>query len=345
MNAVILIPSLNPNEQLKNVIQGCMDRGLNNVIVVNDGSAETYDAIFAEAESLGARVLRHEKNLGKGAALRTGIGQVSQLFPDAGSIVTADADGQHSSDDILRVAEAIEAQADGIVLGSRSFSKDTTPLRSRFGNSISAFLFLLMTGMHCTDTQTGLRGIAKTQFDLALRVPGERYDYEMNFLVEAARKKLPISFVPIQTIYFENNSGSHFRAVRDSALIYQRPLKYAAVAISSSVLDLGCFAALSSLVFAPSMKGIFAATAIARCISGVYNFRMNQVWCFNPKKRTIAQFGKYLVLFLSCIIVSSLLVNILKFLPISLTIVKALVDIFIFFINYQVQKRWVFADK
>lgn len=345
MKTVLLIPSLNPNEQLNKVIRGCMDRGIEHVVIVNDGSAQKFDPFFAEAEQLGAHVVRHEKNLGKGAALRTGIGEIRALFADAQSVVTADADGQHSPEDILRVAEKIAMQPNGIVLGSRSFSKKTTPLRSRFGNRISALLFFLMTGTKCEDTQTGLRGISREQFDLALETPGERYDYEMNFLSEVARKKLPITSVPIQTIYFENNSGSHFRAVRDSMLIYQQPLKYGTVAIGSSVLDLGLFALFSALFFGKDAAGIFAATAAARCISGVFNFKMNQIWSFHTKKRTAQQALKYLILFLCCMFTSGAAVTVLKNLPVPLPAVKLFVDVVLFLVNYQVQRRWVFVDK
>ncbi|MCC8123109.1 MAG: bifunctional glycosyltransferase family 2/GtrA family protein [Oscillospiraceae bacterium] len=345
MKTVVLIPALDPNEQLCKVVQGCINLGLTRIVVVNDGSTSDHDPLFATAEALGAHVLRHETNRGKGAALKTGIRGALAAFPDMNGIVTADADGQHAPADILCVAQALAQQSQGLVLGARDFPKGSTPSRSLMGNRISSWLFFLMTGMRCRDTQTGLRGIARAQLDLALDTPGERYEFEMNFLVEAARKKLPITMIPIQTIYFNKNAASHFRTIRDSALIYQRPLKYAAVALGSCVVDLGLFTLLSQVVFSRTSTYIWTATIIARCVSGLFNFRMNQIWSFQPKQRSVAQFWKYLVLFFSVMVVSGAVVSRLQFLPLPLTVVKVIVDVILFFLNYQVQRRWVFAEK
>ena len=344
MKAVVLIPSLNPNEQLCRVIEGCMALGLGRIVVVNDGSSAEYQPIFDAAAARGAQVLRHDKNRGKGAALRTGIQGAADFFPDAPGVVTADADGQHAPADILRVSEALGQKPLELVMGVRDFDQGNTPSRSRMGNRISAGLFYLMTRVRCQDTQTGLRGIPRDTFPLALETPGERYDYEMNLLVEIARRGQPILMLPIETIYFDNNSGSHFRAVRDSALIYQRPLKYLVTGLSSSILDLALFHLFTLLFFGSTTAGIWYATGLARCGSGLYNFKLNQIWSFQVKNRTMGQFWKYLLLFVAVMALSSAAVSLLKFIPIHLTILKALVDIVLFCMNYQIQRRWIFVD-
>ena len=127
-------------------------------------------------------------------------------------------------------------------------------------------------------------------------------------------------------------------------LIYQQPLKYLAVALSSFVIDLGLFAVLSGKVFVGSAAGIWFSNIAARCVSGLYNFRMNQTWCFQAKRRTMMQFVKYVVLFVCVMLVSSAAVSLLRVLPCPLTLTKAVVDTVLFFVNYQVQKRWIFAD-
>lgn len=345
MKAVLLVPALEPNERLCTFLEECMARGISRVVVINDGSSAASDAIFEKAKSLGAHVLVHEKNLGKGAALKTGIRGAMELFDDIDGIITADADGQHAPVDVHRIAQELQKQESGIVLGTREFSKESTPFRSRAGNGISALIFKLMTGMTCHDTQTGLRGISRPQLELALETPGSRYDYEMNFLVEAAQRKLPISQITIETIYFDNNSESHFRPVRDSALIYQRQLKYLAVALGSTLIDLFVFTLLSLLLASKTTAYIWIATVAARCISGFANFKLNQIWSFKVRKRTRIQFYKYLLLFVCVMAASSLFVNLLEFLPIQITIVKAAVDFLLFFVNYRVQRMWVFAEK
>jgi len=344
LKTVVLIPALNPNGHLLRTIEGCMALGLERILVVDDGSGEEYRAVFDQAQALGAQVLRHQVNRGKGAALKTGIRGAEERWPDTDGVVTADADGQHAPEDILRVARGLEGGAD-LVLGVRDFSGPEVPRKSRMGNAFSAAFFRLTTGVRCGDTQTGLRGIPGRMFAFALETPGERYDFEMNLLMETAKSRRRIEMLPIRTIYLDQNSASHFRVVRDSLLIYRRTIRYLLVAGGSCALDLGLFALLTATVFPTDRAGISWATVIARCASGLFNFKANQMWCFQVKKRTAAQAGKYLALFLCVMLASSQIVALLRRLPLPLTLTKAVVDVALFFFNYQIQSRWIFADR
>ncbi len=344
MKTVVLIPALNPDEQLIKVIRKCKEIGLKRFIVIDDGSASASIPVFEEAQSLGAYVFRHDVNKGKGAALKTGITHAADVFPDLDGIVTADADGQHTPSDILKIAQAVGDKGNGLILGIRDFAAAGVPARSRFGNRASELLFFLMTGVRCSDTQTGLRGIPKSMFTLASQTPGERYDFEMNFLTETARRKIPIRMLPIQTIYLEGNNSSHFRVIRDSALIYQRPLKYLVTALGSFALDICLFIIFSSHVFPNSPSGIRRANTLARCGSGLFNFKLNQAWSFKVKERRPVQFWKYLLLFISVMQVSSILVSLCSRLPLPLPLIKVAIDTILFFINYQVQRQWIFAE-
>ncbi len=343
MKTVVLIPTLDPDEQLITVIRKCKEIGLHRFVVIDDGSAPASLTIFEEAQSLGAHVFRHDVNRGKGAALKTGITHAAAVFPDLDGVVTADADGQHTPSDILKIAQAVGAEEKGLILGVRDLTAASVPARSRFGNQVSKILFFLMTGVHCSDTQTGLRGIPRSMFTLAEQTPGERYDYEMNFLTETARRKIPIRMLPIQTIYLEGNRSSHFRAIRDSALIYQRSLKYLVTALGSFVLDIALFAILSSCISPHSPAGIWWANTLARCGSGLFNFKLNQVWSFQVKERRMIQFWKYLLLFVCVMQVSSVLVSLCSRSPLPLTLTKVVIDTVLFFINYHVQRRWIFV--
>ncbi len=344
MKTVVLIPALNPDEKLVNVIRECKRMGLQRFVVIDDGSTPDFLTIFDEAKSLGARVFRHDVNRGKGAALKTGITYAATVFPDLDGVVTADADGQHEASDIFKVAQAVGAEENRLVLGIRDFAEASVPLRSRFGNRASEVLFFLMTGVRCSDTQTGLRGIPKSMFTLAEQTPGERYDFEMNFLTETARRKTPIYMLPIQTIYLDDNHSSHFRVIRDSLLIYQRPLKYLVTALGSFVLDIFLFVILSSGIFPNSPAGIWWANTFARCGSGFFNFKLNQVWSFQVKERRTVQFWKYLLLFISVMQVSSVFVSLCSRLPLPLPLIKAMVDTVLFFVNYYVQRHWIFVE-
>ena len=195
---------------------------IDGIVIVDDGGQEEYRALFDAAEAMGCRVVHHEVNRGKGAAIRTGIREAMECFGADVHVVTADADGQHLPKDILRVARAVldhnargDAAGPVLVLGVRDFSGRDVPARSRLGNRITAAFFRLSTGTSCGDTQTGLRGIPAALLPLSLETEGDRYEYEMNFLTEAVRKADLVQ-IPIETVYEEGNRSSGLGTVSHS---------------------------------------------------------------------------------------------------------------------------------
>ena len=191
-------------------------------VVVDDGSGAAHHDVLDRAAALGCTVLRHDTNRGKGAALKTGLRHLGSTA----DVVCADPDGQHHIADLLRVADRLR-ETGHLVLGVRHFEGDV-PLRSRIGNGLTRRLFRVATGRAVRDTQTGLRGYPAAMIDRLTRVPGERFEYEMNVLLDAARAGLPIEEVSIKTSYFDDNESSHFGSVSDSVRIY-RPLLRLAV--------------------------------------------------------------------------------------------------------------------
>ncbi len=193
--------------------------------------------------ALGATVLHHAQNRGKGAALRTGFAHVALVSPGS-SVVTADADGQHLPEDVVRVAAAVGdgtgvgSAGAGVVLGVRSFGGDDVPLRSRVGNRVSAVLVRAATGRALADTQTGLRGFAPHLLPWLLTVPGDRFEYELRVLLEAARRGVPVAQVPITTVYLEGNASSHFAPVRDSLRVYRPLALFLLSSLSAFAVDL-----------------------------------------------------------------------------------------------------------
>jgi len=176
-------------------------------------------------------VLSHGTNRGKGIALKTGFRHVAGTMPGHG-VVCADADGQHSVADILRVCEQTAATG-RMVLGVRRF-EGRMPLRSRVGNTVTQALFRAATGRPVRDTQSGLRGYPADLLDWLGAIPGERFDYEMNVLLYAARAGRPIDEITISTRYLADNASSHFGALTDSARIYLPLLRFAASSLPLS---------------------------------------------------------------------------------------------------------------
>jgi len=159
-NTVILIPSLEPDERLPVYARALKAKGFTRLVVVDDGSSEKYQPIFAEIDEMdGCTVLHHEVNKGKGVALKTGYAYIQKNLPDAVGVITADADGQHTVEDCWRLAEALCEGKDELYLGSRDFNLDHVPPKSRYGNKITSTVFRLLYGQWLPDTQTGLRAI------------------------------------------------------------------------------------------------------------------------------------------------------------------------------------------
>ena len=339
-NEIILIPALEPDDKLLKLIHGLQEYGFYRIVIVNDGSSSSYEHIFTSAMEAGCTVCTHDINLGKGAAIKTGILRSIEIYGHNSGIITVDADGQHLPADTARVSNLMTEYPDSLILGTRDFSKGNVPFRSRYGNKLTSFFFRLSTGVKCSDTQTGLRGIPASMLDTALETEGSRYEYEMNFLTKAA-KSVRIVSLPIQTIYENNNSGSHFRTIRDSARIYSKPLKFMTVSAVSAVIDFSLFYFLAMILALSPEYIIAVATIIARITSGTVNFALNKLWCFKSQSKTRVEAIKYLALFVSQMCLSAGLVTLLSML-INPVIAKVLVDITLFVISYHIQRDLIF---
>ena len=219
-DVAVVIPAWKPDASLIGLIGALVERGCRAIVLVDDGSGADYQPVFERTCLWPAvRMLRHKTNCGKGCALKTGLRAFLAELPAYTGAVTADADGQHTVDDIARVAAAAAIADRSLVLGARRFDPEM-PFRSRFGNVLTRHVFRSLTGTKLADTQTGLRGLPRAIVPELLALRGERYEYEMNVLAHWCRAHGAPVEVPIQTVYTEGNRSSHFHPVRDSAQIY-----------------------------------------------------------------------------------------------------------------------------
>jgi glycosyltransferase involved in cell wall biosynthesis len=229
---IVLAPVYQPGDHLLTLVDDLRETAPDlHVVVVDDGSRPACARVLDAAADLGCTVLRHPANRGKGAALKTGFRHIAEAYPGR-HVVCVDADGQHAVADILRVAGHART-TDRTVLGVRRFDGDV-PLRSRVGNAVTRMLFRAATGRGVQDTQTGLRAYPGSLLDWLQSVPGERFEYEMNALLHAARCGHPIDEVVIATTYHDDNASSHFGSITDSVRIYRPLLGFAAASLLSS---------------------------------------------------------------------------------------------------------------
>ena len=198
------------------------------VVVINDGSGREYDEIFDEIAKIdNVTYLKHEVNRGKGSALKTGLQYcVSELEPES-VLVTADCDGQHAPEDVVKVYEAALSHKDCLILGSRNFELGNIPPKSQMGNTMFRKAYRFFYGLNIYDTQTGLRGFTVSLAEELLLVRGDRFEYEMSVLIYAKKNRIEILEVPIQTIYPEDPKDhvTHYRPIKDSLEIFGVVLK------------------------------------------------------------------------------------------------------------------------
>ena len=352
----IVIPSYEPDERLIALLRDLDEKAMGPVIIVNDGSSEEYDPIFAEVESIitkrGGKFISYRPNRGKGRALKTAFSYIAENYPDALGCVTADSDGQHTLECINNIIDTLKAHPNNLILGVRQFDKKSIPWKSWFGNTLTIKVFSYVAGMKVIDTQSGLRGIPFKFMKELIDCKGERFEYEMQMLLECAGS-YNLTEVPIQTIYeSKENHQTHFKPIRDSLRIYKilgkKFLKFIFASLSSFVVDIILFH-LFVLVFKDSFPALYItiATVAARVISAVYNYLINYKFVFRSKASRTTSLTKYALLAIVQMSLSAALVSLTVFLlPNSWeTLVKTIVDTILFLVSYSVQQRFVFSSK
>ena len=332
----VLIPAYKPDERLITLVDELRAAGFTRIVVIDDGGGQAYRHIFDALDGK-ADVLVHEVNRGKGAGLKTGLEYIRK-WPGVG-VVTADCDGQHTPADCRKIADALLAEPDALILGSRD--KRQMPPRSKAGNTLTCGVFALLTGMHISDTQTGLRGLPACALERFSRLDGDRYEYEINMLIDASRIPLPVREVTIETIYIDNNSSSHFHAIRDGLRIYALMFRQAGKFLCSAVLCTLLELLLYTVMVYPLHMDGWLAQLIARVLSSPVNYYLNGKMVFE-RKPTGRTFALYCALVAACMAASAGGIRLLKAIHLPPVLSKIIVDCVLFFINYRVQHNRIF---
>ncbi|HOT00850.1 MAG TPA: bifunctional glycosyltransferase family 2/GtrA family protein [Acidobacteriota bacterium] len=336
---LVLIPAYRPDNRFADLVAGLSHRPeIAGVIIVDDGSGPEFAATFAAAIGLpNVRLLRHAVNRGKGAAIKTGLNEIMLHHPDVPGVVTADADGQHRPEDIVRVASALSSRPDTLVLGCRDFSGDI-PWRSRIGNRLTRRLLRWIEGLSVSDTQTGLRGIPAGLIPALLAIPAERYEYELEMLLTAHRLRRNILEIPVATVYLERNVSSHFNPLTDSMRIYFVLFRYLIVSLLTALVDNAVFAA--TFLIHP---GILAAMVAGRVVAGLFNYFMNRSAVFMSRAAIRQSMPRYILLVVFSGSIGYALIRTAVDMGLCGAIMaKLAVESVLFVFNFAVQKVFVF---
>ncbi len=347
----VVIPAYQPDDKVIATVSELVNAGFSDILVVNDGSDAACEEIFKKLDAIPeCTILVHPVNKGKGAALKTAFAFYLEKRPDRTCLVTADADGQHLTKDIIAVTE--KAMESGkVVLGVRDFTSPDVPARSKAGNNITTAVFKIFFGMRIKDTQTGLRAFPRKYLADILEAEGDRYEYETNMLFLMNRRKIPFEQVDISTVYIEENATSHFRVVRDSLRVYGLILKYLFSSTAATVIDEVVFYLMKRFAFLAFLPIplTFSSAFVARAVSSLVNYGINAKVVFkdNTNGKT---FLRYYLLVVVQIAISAALVffveNIFRITsPLLSTIVKIIVDTMLFFFSFRIQHKWVFNTK
>jgi len=340
MDIAILIPAYRPDDKLVKLVNELA--GEFPVVVVDDGSGEDCKRIF-DALPEGVTLLRHEVNRGKGAALKTAISYVLENCPECELALTADADGQHRYEDITRVNAVAQKHPKALVLGSRKFEGDV-PLRSRFGNGVTRQVFAIASGQKVYDTQTGLRAFGREAMKKFLDVPGDRYEYEINMLLSAAQAGVKIVEEPIETVYINDNSSSHFNPFKDSLKIYGCILKFGMSSVIGFIVDFLLVLLLSALTKGLAENVSLAISVVgARFVSASVNFYINRTVVFKGNEKLGRAIVKYAALALCILAANYALMYLLNIvLGMNLALAKVVVEVLLFAASFVVQGKFVY---
>ena len=347
MKYSILIPAYKPDESLIQTVDSLTDTlkdllGANyEIVIVNDGSPEECGSVFAALDGK-VTLLTHTENRGKGAALKTGMEYI-QRYCSPSVVVTADADGQHLPVDILNCIISAESDQEALVLGTRKFRLGSgVPIKSFLGNKITEGVFLLSTGKHLHDTQTGLRAFHSSLIPELMEAEGDRYEYEMNQLLKVIKDGVPIREVPIATVYKGKNESSHFDPFRDSFLIYRKLLKFALSSVSSFIVDYIMFA-FFSLLFTGT-AGVALSNVFARVISAGFNYEINRDLVFRDNGARSSSLPKYAALAAVVLILNTGILYMLNLgLGIPLLLAKIITEAVVFLFSWSMQNIFVFT--
>jgi len=255
-------------------------------------------------------------------------------------VVTADADGQHDPEDILRVALKLQAHPEALVMGVRTWDK-SAPWKSRVGNLATRMLLYMMIGQKLSDTQTGLRGVPSALIPHLLQTSSGGYEFELDMLIACKHRALPILEVPIRTIYLDGNRDTHFRPVLDSMKIYFLLFRFATLSLLTALIDNVVF-----ILTLNATASIPQSQIVGRSCGMIFNYVGARGLVFHSQQAQSTVLPKYVLLVAGNGFLSYALIRWLQDSWDWQTVpAKLLAETSLFAVNFVLQRDFVFTRR
>jgi hypothetical protein len=332
LNYIAIVPCYRQPKEYIKVINELISTDIYKVIMVDDGNVRCIDLSLLESNKI--VLIRHKRNLGKGAAIKSGLKYIKEYETgEISGIVMLDCDGQHSINDMKKLIKYHKESSDKIVLGVREFSGENVPFRSKLGNNVMSFMFYLIFAVWIADTQTGLRVIPRKLIEEILNIKSDRFEFELEFLIRGI-KKTDIIQVPISTIYFEKNKKTNFKPFLDSISIFYTLIRTVAVGLTAVALDyIILFALLTNEL------SLFYSLLVARLAGLIYSAIMVRNFVWKSNRSRLVSYTKYIMLWTVNLLFIYVILDSFSSTIKEIFLVKIFIDFILFIFNFIMQKK------
>lgn len=359
LKMTVVIPSYNPDVKLSMLVDELIMSGFSDIIIIDDGSdfsiknvESAFEYVKKKAE---CTILHHPTNLGKGMALKTGFKFCIHNRSEGTLIVTTDDDGHYSVANMLKCVELYKEryiEELPVLIASRDFKAGAYSAKRRLFNKISGVAMTYLCGVEVRDVQTGLRLIPIKYLNKLLEIDGERFDYEVNMLVELKYNNIKTveHIIPMEkeTIL----KYADYNPIWDICRLIAVILKYALSSLAATALDVIIFYLIilmmdGTLFSIGKSEGMLFATFVARVASSTFNCIVNKRTVFKsdePMKRVIVKFYIFSLFraAFSYVMVLGASYILGLYADTGTVLVKLLVDLILFFAGYSIQKKFIF---
>ena len=214
-NTAILIPAYNEVTTIHTIVDRCLYYSPD-IMVIDDGSTDNTVEKLKNLKNVSTVVFSNPVNLGKGATLLKGF--QTMIEKNYRGVITLDADGQHNPDDLPQFLTLSEKFPDGFIIGARRNAADRAPKTRLWANKAADFFISCAARKRLYDTQSGYRyyPVSFLKHYLSYASPPNRFAFEAEILIAAAKMGLSIDYVEIESCYPKQARLSHYRPGKDS---------------------------------------------------------------------------------------------------------------------------------